>query len=156
MPSMISTAAMGFTKLPVPTAMAFAPARRNSMASVGGQYAAHADDRDVNGLRDLVDHPKRDGLDRGAAQAAGDVGELELALPGVDCGAEKRVDQRERVAAGIDRRLGDAHYVADVGGELGDHGQAGLGSHGADDLGGALGARAEDQAALLDVGAAIC
>ena len=64
---------------------------------------------------DLPDAAQGDGLDGGAAEAAGDVGEPELAPSDVYRRADERVDQRKGIRPGVDGSAGDWHHVSDIG-----------------------------------------
>ncbi len=55
-PSSTSMVALGLTRLAVPTAIAFAPAIMNSMASSPGHDSAKADDRKLCHLCHLINH----------------------------------------------------------------------------------------------------
>ena len=95
--------------------------------------AAHPDDRDLHLAPALVDHPHGDRADGRAAEPAHDVGQLRPPGLDVDGHREKRVDQRDRIGAGVFGRARKCRRAGDVRRELGNHRQVRDLLHGADD-----------------------
>ena len=88
------------------------------------RHPADADDRQVRQRRvDVVDGPHRDRVDGRPRQAAAPGARAEPVGPclRVDGHAQHRVDERERLGAGVERGAGDVGDVGDVGAELGPH-----------------------------------
>ena len=117
-------------------------------------HAADADHGDFHRLRDLPHHAQGEGEDRGAGQAAGDVGED--GTPGfeVDTHGEHRVDEAQCVGTGVLAGAGDRNDIGHVGRELHDDGLGRDCLHGPCHLRRRGGIGAEAHAAAVDVRAA--
>ena len=91
--------------------------------------AAAADDGDIDGAGDLVDHPQRHRLDGRAGEAGKGARNEGAARPGAYRHCLERVDEAERVGARIDDDAGDCDDVGDVGRELDDDRKGGVADH---------------------------
>jgi len=120
----------------------------------GCEDAAHAYDGDANGLGDVVDHADGDGLDGGAGEASGDVGDTGAAGFHVDGEGDEGVDERDDVGTGVGGDTGHLADAGDVGGELDHEGAMGCALGAGDELVEERGVCAEDHAAVAGVGAA--
>mgnify|MGYP001693751012 CR=1 FL=1 len=113
--------------------------------------AADADDRQADGAGDLPDHAQRDRLDRRAGEAAGDVGEHRAAALQIDGHANQRVDQRQRIRAGVGAGFRHDDDVGDIGRELDDQRLFRGLAAGGNDARGAGRISAEGDATVFDV-----
>src|SRR5580698_2604445 len=77
-----------------------------------GGDATHAEDGNLDGFGGVVNHAQSDGLDGGAGESGGDVGDAGLAGFGVDGHGYESVDQRDGVGAGF---LGHVSHLRDAG-----------------------------------------
>src|SRR2546426_7736165 len=113
---------------------------------------AHPDDWRVAVARDLPYHPHRDRSDRRPREPACPRAHLCPACVDVDGETDQRVDQRERICAGLLRRAGDRDDIGDVWRELDEQRVPAHRSNGGHQLAGQLRIDAKNEA-TVDVGA---
>ena len=129
-----------------------AGAGKQELHRVGSIHdSPHADHRNPDRFRRLVDHPDRNRLESRSGKTAGPVGDLRPAGFNVDRHRSQSVDQRHHVAAGPFHGTGKLPDVGDVRTEFGDDRQPGGAPHRVDHLRRQFAVGAESDAAGLDI-----
>ena len=75
-----------------------------------GGDSAHADYRNFHGVRGVINHAQRDGLDRRAGEAGGYIGNSRTPRFRINRHGQKRIHQGDGVGA---RFLGDTRHLRD-------------------------------------------